>query len=152
MSPRPKKQKMKNNQGPVFVIFSCSGLLLPQKYSMMVCFLSFLFDYSNSNSFVLFLILRLSSSSSSSSSLLLVYNNYWHQKRSEYKNKRGTLRWFAFVGVCRGQVHWTPQKSDVQPSLTRVLEMRGTVTHLLSRITDQMTKKYRKPPPRDTQQ
>ena len=26
------------------------------------------------------------------------------------------------------------------------------VTHLLSRITDQMTKKYRKPPPRDTQQ
>ena len=26
------------------------------------------------------------------------------------------------------------------------------VTHLLSRITDQMTKKYRKPPPRDTRQ
>ena len=29
---------------------------------------------------------------------------------------------------------------------------RERVTHLLSRITDQMTKKYRKPPPRDTRQ
>ena len=32
-------------------------------------------------------------------------------------------------------------------------ELEGErVTHLLSRITDQMTKKYRKPPPRDTRQ
>ena len=29
---------------------------------------------------------------------------------------------------------------------------RDRVTHLLSRITDQMIKKYRKPPPRDTRQ
>ena len=32
---KAKKQKMKNNQGSVFVIFSCSGLLLLQKYLMI---------------------------------------------------------------------------------------------------------------------